>query len=56
MFRYAVFQSVNGADRQVGVVLANNNSHAHTKALQLFNRRVWVERLSQHPAHVSALG
>lgn len=44
--RYAVMQRTGDSAKQVGVVLALNYSHAHTKALQLFNRHVWVERLA----------
>ena len=44
--RYAVMQNVNGAPKQVGIVMANNYSQANKKALQLFSRHVWVERLT----------
>jgi hypothetical protein len=40
--KYAVMQQ----DKQVGVITANNYSHASKKAQQLFNRHVYVERLS----------
>lgn len=43
--RYAVMQNINGRSRQVGVVMANSLTHANTKALRMFNRHVWVERL-----------
>jgi hypothetical protein len=44
--KYAVLQQVNGQPKQVGIVLANNFSAATRKALTLFNRHVWVERLN----------
>lgn len=44
-YRYAVMQNVRGEHKQVGVVMAHSYTHANTKALQLFNRHVWVERL-----------
>lgn len=44
--RYAVMQLVDGVQRQVGTVMATGYSHANKKALQLFNRHVWVERLT----------
>lgn len=43
--RYAVMQRIGDAQKQVGVVLAVNYSAAHRKALSLFNRHVWVERI-----------
>lgn len=42
MQKYAVKR--NGV--QIGTVLANNFSHATTKAMQLFKRHIYVERLS----------
>jgi hypothetical protein len=42
--RYAVKRT--GTGQFLGVVTANNLSHAHTKALQLFRRHVYVERLT----------
>lgn len=44
--RYAVMQNVNDVPKQVGTVLANNYSQANRKALQMFSRHVWVERLT----------
>jgi hypothetical protein len=43
--RYAVWQYVDGVKKRVGTIMANNFTHANTKALRLFNRHVWVERL-----------
>ena len=43
--RYAVMQRVYDEAKQVGVVMANNHTQAHTKAVHLFSRHVWVERL-----------
>jgi hypothetical protein len=40
--RYAVMR--DGV--QIGTVLANNYSHANTKALQLFKRHVYVQPLT----------
>lgn len=45
MIRYAVMKNVGGKPMQIGVVLANNISHATTKAFHLFRRNIWVERL-----------
>jgi hypothetical protein len=42
--RYAVMQRIDGEPRNIGVVTANNLSHANSKALKLFSRHVWVER------------
>jgi hypothetical protein len=44
MFRYAVKRS--GTAQLLGVVMANNLSHANTKALQLYRRHVYAERLT----------
>jgi hypothetical protein len=46
MIRYAVMQRINDKAVQVGVILANNYSHANTKAMQLYNRHVWPERIA----------
>jgi len=46
VFRYAVKQNVDGAETQVGVVMAHNYYAANRKALTLFSRHCWVERLS----------
>ena len=43
--RYAVKQNVDGVAKRVGTVLANNYTQANTKALRLFNRHVWIERI-----------
>jgi len=44
MRRYAVKRS--GTGERIGTVLANNISHATTKAFQLFKRNIYVERLT----------
>jgi hypothetical protein len=41
MKRYRVMRD----GRQIGTVMANNISHATTKAFQLFKRHIYVERL-----------
>jgi hypothetical protein len=46
MFKFAVMQNVFGDIKQVGIVMADNLSIAQRKALMLYNKRVWVERLS----------
>lgn len=43
--RYAVMQYRDGRQVRVGIIMANNHSHAFKKAMQLYNRHVWVERL-----------
>lgn len=55
-YRYAVMQNVNGQEKQVGTLLAPNFYSANKRALMLFSRHVWVERLSTHPAQNPALG
>jgi hypothetical protein len=43
--RYAVFCYYGEVKERVGTILANNASHANTKAQQLFNRHCWAERI-----------
>jgi hypothetical protein len=43
--RYAVMQRIGDNAKQVGTVLAVNYGAAHSKALKLFSRHVWVERI-----------
>jgi hypothetical protein len=47
MQRYAV-KRAGGANhgKQIGTVTASSLTHAFTKALQLFKRHVYVERLT----------
>lgn len=52
MNRYAVFQRRDEQPVRVGIVIANNYSHASTKAQQLYTRHSWVERIDNNqPAH-----
>lgn len=43
--RYTVHQYVDGAAKRVGTITANNHTAATSKAIRLFNNKVWVERL-----------
>ena len=45
-FRYAVYVLQNDVKQRLGTILANNYSHAQTKAQQLYNSHCWAERLS----------
>lgn len=47
MYRYAVKRS-GGPNHgtQIGTVIANSYTIAHTKAMQLFKRHIYVERLT----------